>query len=205
MQAVPFLVPVLAIVNDAEVMSGDVAMKLTPKQEAFVDYYIETGNASEAARRAGYSERTANRIATENLSKPVIQQAIEARHEEIKSKRTATITEAMEFLTSVMRGEVTEEAVVVEGRGDGVSRARLVEKSPSVTDRAKAADNILKRHSRPAGLEEEELKTRIEKLKAEVEVLRESRADTQQDTAAMLAGVLEKAWASKEGDGDGES
>ena len=49
------------------------------------------------------------------------------------------------------------------------------------------------------------MKTRIEKLKAEVEVLRESRADTQQDTAAMLAGVLEKAWASKEGDGDGES
>ena len=30
--------------------------KLTPKQSAFADYYIETGNATEAARRAGYKK-----------------------------------------------------------------------------------------------------------------------------------------------------
>lgn len=29
-------------------------MKLTPKQKAFADYYIECGNATEAARKAGY-------------------------------------------------------------------------------------------------------------------------------------------------------
>ncbi|RQN13726.1 terminase small subunit, partial [Clostridium perfringens] len=29
-------------------------MKLTPKQKAFAEYYIETGNATEAARKAGY-------------------------------------------------------------------------------------------------------------------------------------------------------
>lgn len=43
-------------------------MKLTEKQQRFVDYYIETGNASEAARKAGYSKCIANRIGTENLS-----------------------------------------------------------------------------------------------------------------------------------------
>lgn len=51
-------------------------MKLTEKQQRFVDYYIETGNASEAARKAGYSKCIANRIGTENLSKPVIKLAI---------------------------------------------------------------------------------------------------------------------------------
>lgn len=186
MQAVPFLVPVLAIVNDAKVMSGDVAMKLTQKQEAFVDYYIETGNACEAARRAGYSERTARSIGKENLTKPYIQQAIEARHEEIKSKRTATVTEAMEFLTSVMRGEITEEVVVVEGKGDGLSEARLVEKAPSVADRTKAADNILKRFGRPPKLEEQELDARVEKLKIEAEVLRETKKAAAQEASEAV-------------------
>ena len=162
-------------------MSGDVDMKLTPKQEAFVDYYIETGNATEAARRAGYSRGIANRIGTENLSKPVIQQAIKARQAEIKSERTADITETMEFLTAVMRGEVMEQVVVVEGTGDGCSEARLVEKPPSVADRTKAADHILKRYGRPPKLEEMEIEKRIEKLTVEAEVLRTTKNSASPD------------------------
>ncbi|MEQ7059594.1 terminase small subunit [Lactococcus petauri] len=41
---------------------------MTIKQKKFADYYIETGNATQSAIRAGYSKKTANRIATENLS-----------------------------------------------------------------------------------------------------------------------------------------
>lgn len=52
--------------------------KLTPRQRLFVDEYVLCNNASEAARRAGYSERTAGAIATENLQKPAIRQAIAA-------------------------------------------------------------------------------------------------------------------------------
>lgn len=52
--------------------------KLTPRQQRFVDEYVLCGNASEAARRAGYSEKTAGAIATENLQKPVILEAIQA-------------------------------------------------------------------------------------------------------------------------------
>ena len=56
--------------------------KLTAKQAAFVDEYLIDLNATQAAIRAGYSSRTANRIATENLSKPVIADAIaEAQRE----------------------------------------------------------------------------------------------------------------------------
>lgn len=52
--------------------------KLTLKQQAFVAEYLKCGNATEAARRAGYkgSDKTLKSIGTENLSKPVIQGAI---------------------------------------------------------------------------------------------------------------------------------
>ena len=54
--------------------------KLTEKQKKFVDYYIQTsGNASEAARLAGYSEKTARASGAENLTKPNIKTAIDAR------------------------------------------------------------------------------------------------------------------------------
>ena len=43
--------------------------KLTPKQERFCEEYLIDLNATQAAIRAGYSEKTANRIASQNLSK----------------------------------------------------------------------------------------------------------------------------------------
>ena len=52
------------------------AQKITPKQLAFVDEYLIDLNATQAAIRAGYSKKTAQRIGSENLLKPVIQQAI---------------------------------------------------------------------------------------------------------------------------------
>lgn len=73
---------------------------LTEKQKRFIDFFIETGNASEAARRAGYSEKIANRIGTENLSKPVIKEAITVRLKALEDKRIAKADEVMQFLTS---------------------------------------------------------------------------------------------------------
>ena len=52
------------------------AYKLTVKQQIFVDEYIIDFNATRAAIAAGYSEKTASRMGSENLSKPVIQEAI---------------------------------------------------------------------------------------------------------------------------------
>ena len=49
---------------------------LTTRQAAFVDHYVVCRNGAEAARRAGYSEKTARQIATENLSKPDLQAAL---------------------------------------------------------------------------------------------------------------------------------
>lgn len=56
---------------------------LTPKQQRFVEEYLIDLNATQAAIRAGYSEKTAKSIGQENLTKPDIQKAIE----EAQSKR----------------------------------------------------------------------------------------------------------------------
>lgn len=62
-------------------------MALTPKQQRFVDEYLVDANATQAAIRAGYSEKTARQAGAENLSKPVIRQAIEAA-QAARSERT---------------------------------------------------------------------------------------------------------------------
>nr|WP_239475632.1 terminase small subunit [Megasphaera elsdenii] len=138
---------------------------MTEKQKRFIDYYIETGNASEAARRAGYSEKIANRIGTENLSKPVIKEAITVRLKALEDKRIAKADEVMQFLSSTLRGEVKEERVVVEGTGDGRSDARIITVQVSARDRLEAAKSLLKRY--PMQLDAKEQKLRLQKLEAE--------------------------------------
>ncbi|WP_167800805.1 terminase small subunit, partial [Limosilactobacillus fermentum] len=94
---------------------SSITKKLTLKQQRFVDEYIISGNATQAAIKAGYSKKTANRIATENLSKPVIKTAIDKRNAEIQSEKTMDMQEVMELLASIARGETTEETVTNKG------------------------------------------------------------------------------------------
>ena len=115
---------------------------MTDKQKRFCDEYIIDCNATQAAIRAGYSKKTANRIATENLSKLDIKQYIEERLEQIRSEKTADAKEVMEYLTSVMRGEHTEQVLRLVGEGvQEVDSISVAEK-----DRLKAAELIGKRY-----------------------------------------------------------
>lgn len=68
--------------------------KLTPKQQRFVDEYLVDLNASAAARRAGYSARTADAIGRENLGKPTIAAAVQA-HRQALAERTGRTVEAV--------------------------------------------------------------------------------------------------------------
>lgn len=120
-------------------------MKLTLKQQRFADEYIISGNATEAAIKAGYSKKTANRIATENLSKPVIKSYIDERLKELSDKKIANQQEVLEYLTSVLRGESSSEVVVIEGQGEGVSKAKPMQKAPDEKERLKAAELLGKR------------------------------------------------------------
>ena len=109
-------------------------------------YYIETGNITEAATRAGYSKKTARVIGQENLLKPAIKGYIDEKLEAMQDERTASAKEVLEFLTKSMRGEIKEEVVVVEGTGDGTSEARTVKKQIGLRDRIKSAELLGKRY-----------------------------------------------------------
>lgn len=116
-------------------------MKLTEKQKRFADYYIETGNATEAAIKAGYSKRTARVIGQENLTKPAIKNYIDQRLKQLEDERIADAKEVLQYLTSVMRGEAIEE--IVGFTEFGVER---VKKLPFIKDRVKAAELLAKRY-----------------------------------------------------------
>lgn len=81
------------------------ASGLTPKQKAFADNYIISGNATEAAKKAGYSDKTARQMGAENLSKPYIMEYIQERTAPAEQKRIATGDEVLQFFTRVMNGE----------------------------------------------------------------------------------------------------
>lgn len=59
---------------------------LTQRQQLFIAHYLECWNAAESARRAGYSERTAKQMGTENLAKPIIREEIDRRLADIMPK-----------------------------------------------------------------------------------------------------------------------
>lgn len=82
-------------------------MELTPKQKAFADYYLECGNATEAAKRAGYKQPHVQ--GSQNLGKLSVSQYIAERQKQIEDERIADIAEVLQFYTSVMRGEVKDQ------------------------------------------------------------------------------------------------
>ena len=116
---------------------------MTEKQKRFCDFYIETGNAKEAAIRAGYSEKTAKQIGQENLTKPDLRAYIDERLAELKNERTADAQEVLEYLTAVMRGEDKEATLI--GVGEGAQA--VVDIDVGAKDRLKAAELLGKRHA----------------------------------------------------------
>ena len=116
--------------------------KLTPRQRLFVDEYVLCNNASEAARRAGYSEKTAGAIATENLQKPAIRQAIEALRRDNAARLDLTRQDVLEGILEAIEVArvVAEPAAMLAGYRDlarmcGVNEPEVhrVEVSPSAS------------------------------------------------------------------------
>lgn len=86
--------------------------KLTAKQQRFCDEYLIDLDGTKAAIRAGYSEKTAAVIASENLRKPNICEYIHQRMAEKEDALIAKQDEVMKYLTAVMRRELSEHVVV---------------------------------------------------------------------------------------------
>ena len=111
-------------------------MKLTKKQEMFVEEYIIDLNATQAAIRAGYSKKTARQIGEQNLSKLDIRKAIDERLAEKKERLIMKQDEILERLTQQGRRESTDYQVVItekpvtNKKGDVVA----IEKLPEIVE-----------------------------------------------------------------------
>jgi len=79
-------------------MKGVKKRKLTLKQERFVEHYFKTGNATDAARKSGYSKKTAEAIGQENLTKPMIVSCLEQLRAKEAKKHEFTREKAAEML-----------------------------------------------------------------------------------------------------------
>lgn len=116
--------------------------RLTVKQQAFADFYIELGNAYQAAIKAGYSESYARGNVVKLLENVSVKAYIEKRMEEIKSERVADQQEILEFLTRVIRGEARGTELVGKGKG----KQSVQQEPPSVAEKTKAAELLGKRY-----------------------------------------------------------
>lgn len=126
--------------------------KLSEKQRKFADFYLETGNLEKSAIKAGYSEKYARGNAHKLVAISCIKSYINEKLEAIKSKKTADITEVLEFFTSVMRGEVKD----------------AFDLDVDATTRMNAGKELLKRYKHSMSKEEEQI--RIEILRLELEI-----------------------------------
>lgn len=132
-------------------------MILTPKQERFCVEYLVDYNATQAAIRAGYSAKTARSQGQRMLTNVDIKSKIDELREELKSSRIASAVERMEFLTQVMRGDITEEVVLVT-KQKGVIHDF---KQAYVSDRIKAAIELDKMDK---SVPKEDPKTKLDSL-----------------------------------------
>ena len=116
--------------------------KLTAKQQRFCDEYLIDLNATQAAIRAGYSQKTAYAIGDENLKKPEIKSQIEKRMAEKEAALIADQNEVLKYLTAVLRGESMASVLA----RDELGADRVIEKAPDEKERLKAAELLGKRY-----------------------------------------------------------
>ncbi|WP_076637324.1 terminase small subunit [Lactiplantibacillus plantarum] len=135
--------------------------KLTPKQQRFADEYIKSGNAADAARKAGYKENTARVAGAQNLTKLNIKKYIDEQMAEIASKRIMDAREAVELLTRIARGE--EKETVISSTPEGVYESQ---KEADLKTRISAVKEILKRYPGDDKL----VKAQISKAEADVRI-----------------------------------
>lgn len=117
------------------------------RHEAFCLHYAKTGNATESYKKAGYKAKTENAINVNSsrlLKSTKVQERLQELSAEMNSSKIAEIAEIHEILTAILRDELTEEVVVVEGRGNGFSEASIVKKKATLSDRIKAGTELAK-------------------------------------------------------------
>lgn len=112
--------------------------KLTPKQKRFADEFIISGNIYQSMVKAGYSENYAKSDGCKILDNPRVKAYIDDRMAGFEREAIASQEEVLSYLTSVMRGEQTEQVMVTGGE--------VIDVVVGAKDRIKAAELLGKRY-----------------------------------------------------------
>ena len=83
---------------------------MTAKQKRFCEEFVKTGNATQSAIKAGYSEKTANEQGARLLAKVSIKSYIQSLQAEIKTENIINAREMQEVLTSIILKQSEEDA-----------------------------------------------------------------------------------------------
>lgn len=105
--------------------------KLTNKQKKFIDEYLVDLNATQAAIRAGYKEKTAYRTGAENLRKPQIQREIQKRMQERQQRTEVTQDMVVKELAAIAFAKATD---YVEIRSNGVCGTVVIKPTTDLSD-----------------------------------------------------------------------
>lgn len=115
--------------------------KLSARQELFCLEYIRDGNAAQAAIRAGYSPKQANSTGARLYANVRIRARIDELMTDLQQEKIADAEEVLRYLTSVIRGEATEEVVVKD-----TATTEINTKHIGGREQVKAAELLAKRY-----------------------------------------------------------
>nr|DAV28033.1 MAG TPA: Terminase small subunit [Caudoviricetes sp.] len=116
------------------------------KHEKFCTEYVKDMNATQAAIRAGYSENTASAQGSRLLNNVNIKQRVAELREDYLDENIMTAKQVEYELTKIALGLSSEKQVVIEGVGEGITKARIIDKPPDEKSRLKALELMAKRH-----------------------------------------------------------
>ena len=124
---------------------------MNQRKRAFCEAYLISGNATDAAREAGYSPRSARSIGQRLLTFDDVREYLEQRNQEISEANTAKMEEVRQFWTATMRDENMKPA-------DRLKASELLAKTYGAFLERVEVDADVKTQEAMASLTEEELR-----------------------------------------------
>ncbi len=116
---------------------------MTDRQKRFCTEYLKDLNATQAAIRAGYAPKYADRSASRTMKNEEVRAQIQRDLDVINKKNIAQAEDVLEYLTKLMRGEIFEEKIMVdEETGEEI----ILRQPVKVSDRTRAAEHLAKHH-----------------------------------------------------------
>jgi hypothetical protein len=116
------------------------------KHEKFCNEYIKDMNATQAAIRTGYSEKTAKMQGSRLMTNDDVKARVAELRDAYFNENIMTAQQVEYELTRIALGLSNEKHVVIEGTGGGCSEARIIDKPPDEKSRLKALELMAKRH-----------------------------------------------------------